>query len=157
MDIQLIPVAPEKRSLLNDMLIDYEKELINEARSYKYLDTYFTDKERYPYFIMMNNQVVGFVLVNAYTTVAKNAKSIGEFYVVKEHRAKGIGTEAAKEAFSLFPGKWEVRELTENIQGQVFWRKVIQEYTHNNYEEVVLDTKEWKGPVQTFNTDRYSF
>jgi hypothetical protein len=35
--------------------------------------------------------------------------------------------------------------------GVQFWRKVIAEYTHGNYQETVLDQETWSGPAQSFD------
>ncbi|WP_255454171.1 hypothetical protein [Pontibacillus sp. HMF3514] len=33
------------------------------------------------------------------------------------------------------PGKWEVSQLPENKDFQVFWRKVLDDFTNGDYKE----------------------
>ena len=75
---------------------------------------------------------------------------IAEFFVMRKYRRMGVGRTAAFAAFEQFPGHWEVSQIFQNLPAQHFWRKVIAEYTHGNYREVVLDNEVWQGPVQTF-------
>ena len=69
---------------------------------------------------------------------------------MKKYRKEGIGKQAAFYLFDLFPGTWEVAELETNLPAQIFWRKVISEYTDNNYLEIRKDN--WHGPIQHFTT-----
>jgi predicted acetyltransferase len=90
------------------------------------------------------------VLVNGHTLVNKDGKNIAELYVKKEFRKNGIGKMISFRVFDLFKGNWEVRQIKENILAQKFWKKVIGEYTNNNYQEIILDDENWCGFVQTF-------
>ncbi|QQG44662.1 MAG: GNAT family N-acetyltransferase [Candidatus Roizmanbacteria bacterium] len=152
MNITLVPIGLQEKEHLNNLLIKYKKELTGNLGRYKYLDSYFEEKDRYPFFIKVDGNVAGFVLVNNYSIVAKGAKSIGEFFVEQKYRKQGVGKEAAKKVFDLFPGKWEIRQLHSNPQGQIFWRKVIKEYIDDNYQEVMLNNEKWHGTAQIFKT-----
>ena len=46
-----------------------------------------------------------------------------------------MGKKAARRAFDLFPGNWQVRELLANTPAQAFWRRIIDEYTGGDYVE----------------------
>ena len=98
-----------------------------------------------------DNALAGFVLVNEYYYISKGAKTIAEFFVLKKYRRQGIGEEAAKQVFNLFPGRWEIGELRGNKNAQSFWRKIIGDYTKGNYKEIELDNERWHGPIQTFD------
>ena len=74
--------------------------------------------------------------------------------MLKEFRKKGVGKSAAVKVFAMFPGKWEIKEMKQNIGSQSFWRKTINDYTNGKYSEVVLNNKSWKGPVQMFDNSR---
>jgi predicted acetyltransferase len=153
MNISLIPIPQEDKKALAGILSEYQKELLgeNSPSEYKYLDSYWESADRFPFFIALDGKRVGFVFVNGYTLVIKNAQSIAEFYIAKEFRKKGIGRIAAIKTFELFPGKWEIREMKDNIVAQGFWRKVISDYTNNEYAEIILNNNQWNGPVQTFD------
>jgi predicted acetyltransferase len=157
MEISLITVKSNQKELLNELLLTYEQELTGQTETYKYLESYFEDKDRFPFFILVDGDIAGFVLVNHFSVVAKEAYSIGEFFVVKKYGGQGVGKTAAINTFNSFPGKWEIRELFSNQPGQAFWRKIIKEYTNNNFQEQILDTDIWHGPIQTFNNTNRNY
>jgi predicted acetyltransferase len=97
---------------------------------YDYLDNYWTQKEHYPFLVRIEQQLAGFVLVNNYVCITGNTRSIAEFFVMRKYRRYGVGRLVACTIFDQLPGKWEVRQIQENIIAQAFWRAVIQQYTH---------------------------
>jgi len=153
MNIHLVQVDIKEKGTLGNLIKEYQKEILGlkKVEEYKYLDSYWQEPERHPYYIKVDDTTVGFVLVNNFSLIEKGARSISEFYIKKEFRNKGIGKLTAFKVFDLFRGKWEIRELSDNAQAQNFWRKVIYEYTHNNYLETLLDNENWRGPVQVFD------
>jgi len=151
-EVNLVLIKKESKKILKQLIKEYEQELlkVEQVEEYKYLDSYWEKENRFPFFIELDNKLAGFTLINDYNLVNKGGKNIAEFYIKKEFRQKGIGKLAAMKVFDLFKGKWEIRELKENIEGQIFWRKVISEYTNNNFKEVTLESEIWVGPVQFF-------
>jgi len=83
-------------------------------------------------------------------SAAHGTHSIGEFFILKKYRRQGVGRVVAHQVFDLFPGRWSVGQIENNCPAQAFWRKVISEYTHGDYQEIWQNDEEWKGPVQTF-------
>lgn len=136
---------------------DYEtyESYINESGECKYLSSYFTDPDRSAFFIYADDKIAGFVLINVHTLIEERAHSIAEFYVVPNFRRQGIGERAAELAFRQFPGKWEVAQMEANQSALRFWRKVISSVTKGQYEETILDSEIWHGPVQTFDIDQH--
>lgn len=159
MNIELKLVDKRDMKLLEELIGKYQKEiLISESvSSYKYLASYWEKSDRYPYFIKLGRDILGFALVNSYSIVVEGSKSISEFYIKKEYRKKGIGKKTAIEIFKLFPRKWEIRELRDNISAQNFWRRVIREYTSGKYSEVEINNDKWNGYVQTFDNSSIAF
>lgn len=153
MNINLVLVNIKQKDLLRNMVKDYREELFESKNpgEYKYFDSYFNKKSYKPYFIKVDNQIVGFILVNKYSIVEIKANSIAEFYVKKEYRNKGIGKTAAYKVFNMFPGKWEIREREKNIMAYKFWNKVIGEYTNQSFSELILNNEDWNGPIQIFS------
>lgn len=121
---------------------------------YKYFDHYWTEPDRIPFLIYVENKIAGFVLINDHSHIFNDRAThvIAEFFVMRKYRRHGIGTNVAQRIFEMFPGKWEVPQTENNRIAQAFWRKVIHDYTNGNYKEIHLDTDSWKGPVQTFTT-----
>jgi predicted acetyltransferase len=133
---------------------DNEDVARNGLFEYKYLDHYWTDADRHAFFIDVDGNLAGFVLVNRQTIVVENANTIAEFFVMRKYRRHGIGESVVREIFGRFPGEWEVREIAENSAAQSFWRNVIHKYTDGQYLECCLNDERWNGPVQTFRSPR---
>ena len=164
MHIEILEVHYDQKSVLQHLLELYHYDLseidgdeLDEfgLYGYKYLDLYWTEEKRIPFFIKADGKYTGFVLINAYHlgfhSANANTRSIAEFFVMRKYRRKGIGAYVAKTIFDHYPGPWEVRQTATNGVAQTFWRKVIGDYTNGQYKEVVLDDEHWKGPVQLFN------
>lgn len=75
-----------------------------------------------------------------------------EFFVMRQHRRRGVGAGAATMLFDRFPGSWEVGQVRENAPAQAFWRQVIGRYTDGAFDEIDMDDDRWVGPVQCFET-----
>lgn len=110
---------------------------------YPYIDAYWTEKGRYPFFIRADGRLAGLVLVRScceYTDLS-SPHSIAEFFVMKKYRHKGVGRTAAVKIFDMFPGGWEVARWTVNKPAGEFWSKVIGEYTGGDYDIISLPEK----------------
>ena len=120
---------------------------------YRYLDSYWTEIDRFPFLIFVNHKIAGFILVNSHTCIYQKgeAKSIAEFFVMRKYRRRRIGKRVAFYIFRKFPGKWEVQQTMRNKTAQLFWRSVIGEYTGGNFTETVMDSENWHGPIQSFD------
>lgn len=119
---------------------------------YPYLDHYWVEIERSPYLVRVDGSLAGFVLVARYNylTGQKDTWVMAEFFIMRKYRHQGIGEHVADRIFDHFPGAWQVGQITENAAAITFWRKVIARYTHDHYEEHLLDNDNWRGPVQSF-------
>ncbi|MEK4511980.1 GNAT family N-acetyltransferase [Paenibacillus anaericanus] len=132
---------------------EYYPEDVNEngLYEYKYFDHYWTETGRHPYFIRVEGILAGFALVREIeTTDNSTIYSIAEFFVMKKYRHQGIGQYVAAELFNKFNGVWKVAQIETNKPAQKFWRKTIEGYTNNNFQEIREDG--WDGPIQTFST-----
>ena len=118
-----------------------------------YIPLYWKESGRSPFLIIVDGKVAGFVLVNGWTMRwgHADAHSIGEFFVMRRYRRRGVGRTAAIAAFTLFPGQWEVAQIAPNIEGIAFWRDVISGYTEGRYEEITYDDERWRGSAQYFD------
>ena len=61
-----------------------------------------------------------------------------EFFVLKRARRRGVGRQAARAIFAMFPGVWEVSELPRNGDAVSFWRAVIGEYTGGVFTDGIV-------------------
>lgn len=155
MDI-LVERAPiEQKSVLRNLLELYIYDFtefgpydVDEHGLYGYnhLDCYWNEEGRHPFIVKVDGKIAGFVLVEH--KVEDNYYYMSEFFIMKRYRGKNIGKEVAFQIFNLFPGVWEIAEMKTNIPAQVFWRKIINQYTTGNFEEIVK--AKWNGPIQRF-------
>lgn len=163
MKIEVTQAALDDKSILRQMMelysydfSEYEDTDLDEhgCFGYPWLDHYWTEKGRYPFLVRVDGKLAGFVLVNQYTYLSDSEWAIAEFFIMQKYRAQGIGRYVAFFIFDRFRGKWEVHEIENNISAQIFWRKVISEYTGGQYNEIRWNDGESKGPIQFFqNSD----
>jgi len=152
MKIELKSVEIKDKSVLSEMILEYETEMMGRnVGEYKYLDSYFEKTDRYPYFIKIDNKIAGFVLVNSYLILANEGKTISEFYIIPEYRKSGIGKVAAIMTLDKFRGNWEIRQIRANQKACSFWLHIISEYTKNTFKNRDVNNEKWDGWIQTFN------
>lgn len=105
---------------------------------YNEIDLYFlNDKNRKAYFIMVDNNIAGFVLIDKEFLIlekSKNTYNISEFFILNGYKRKGIGKIIAKKIFDKHQGKWEVRPVPKSKEAYDFWINVIKKYTNDNYK-----------------------
>ena len=162
MQIELSPVEETQKSVLRQLVELYEYDFsefdqndINEFGyfGYKYLDYYWTEEGRAPFFIKVNGSLAGFVLVNDYCYLVKEAgaKSIAEFFVMRKYRRQGIGKTAAFIIFDRYPGHWEVIQQEDNVPSIQFWELVVNEYTRGRFQKKQVQTEDWFGQALIFD------
>lgn len=95
---------------------------------YPYLDYYWTEENRYAYFIKINNKLAGFAMVCGHCYVSDDTDTLfmAEFFVMKKYRKQGVGKEAACEVLKMHPGKWELTVHPNNPGALVFWKKTAE-------------------------------
>ncbi len=90
------------------------------------------------YVIMADGQPAGFVIICA--DQAHLAPGVDyelmDFYITPKYRRQKIGRLAARAAFDLFQGRWQVFQLEQNPPARTFWQSVVGEYTNGNYENL---------------------
>lgn len=119
---------------------------------YRWLDSYWTEKKRFPFFIFADGKIAGFALVNDFCRLCEpgEALSIAEFFVLAGLRRRGIGREAAVKLFRMFPGKWEVVQHRENTPSMDFWESVVYDLTRGQYRKLEAETDDWTGQALIF-------
>ena len=159
MEVLIRPVQREEKAMLSSMLDAYLDELAKFAQEsfpkpYKFLDAYFSEESRHPFFILADRQIAGFALVNLKDPLSNREKqAISEFCILPKFRGQGLGEKGAEQLFDLFPGTWVIRELPGNPADN-FWKKVIQNYTQGNYREYEESNENRKSKVQEFTNSK---
>lgn len=151
MNYELIKATMNDKEILKNLMqfyfydfsefIDAHLEKDGLFGEYKYLDDYWKESSRFPYLVKLDGKHAGFVLVRLIHSTEKKYFSIAEFFIMKKYRLSGLGTLVAHEIFHLHNGLWEVFQIEKNEPAQLFWRKIIGEYTNGEFEERIEDGK----------------
>ncbi|CAM4015415.1 GNAT family N-acetyltransferase [Saccharibacillus endophyticus] len=111
------------------------------------LDDYFEEgNHQFAYVIKREEKYIGFVLVRLIEDLEIRHYSITEFFILKKYRREGMGMAVATDLFNRHKGPWEVHQIESNKGAQIFWKRVINEYTKGQFEERVENGK----TIQTF-------
>lgn len=151
MEICLKPVELKEKGTLQNLLEKYLYEFSqwekmdvdqNGLYGYEYLDFYWTEENRHPFFILADGKLAGFVLVNDEPEVeADTDYTMAEFFVMFKYRKMGVGRTAAFQTFERFPGKWQLKYNPQNKVSSMFWNRVVGEYTGKAYERYLGDRR----------------
>jgi len=143
MDIELKRINVEDKEILKNLIEKYDYEFsqwdnrdVNKLGlyGYDYLDCYWTEEKRWAFFIVVDGNLAGFVMVNNYLEVNEETDySLAEFFVMYKYRRSGVGRFAAIKVFDMFHGKWQLKRHPKNIASVHFWNEVISEYTVGKY------------------------
>ena len=118
--VELVKVTADRKDVLSNLTEKYLYEFSQWDKTdigedglfgYEYLDCYFTEENRFPYFIKVDGKLAGFVLVNDYPEV-----------------------EAVRQVLDRHHGKWQLKRHPHNLASVYFWDKVINELTGGNFE-----------------------
>jgi predicted acetyltransferase len=146
-DVSAVPIEdkPVLRNLMELYMHDFSELTGGDVGDdglfgYRYLDHYWTEPDRHPFMIRVGGKLAGFVLVRSRRRGDGVAESsIAEFFVMRKYRRQSVGRIAVRRVFDMFPGRWEVTQLSENAAAQGFWRDVIADYTGGEFTEALGD------------------
>jgi predicted acetyltransferase len=164
MDVALTPAGPEQEPVFAQLMqlyyYDFSEllgvEIGDDGRfPFAHHRSYWSDPRHHPFLIRVDGHLAGFSVVDARSRLTDEPLwDMSQFFVLRRHRAAGVGARAAVATFDMFRGRWEVREVARNTPAQAFWRKVIDRYTGGRFTEVMWDDDRWRGPVQCFDNAR---
>lgn len=96
---------------------------------YKYFDNYFIESTRKALFIICDGKIVGFMMLNNHSFIGQNPDYvIAEFSIFPIYRKKGIAQEAIANAFSQYPGNWELKFSLKNKPAVNLWYKSTETF-----------------------------
>lgn len=143
MNIEIVPVGIEEKEILRNLLEKYDYEFskydnrdVNKLGlyGYKYLDNYWTEENRHAFFVLVDKNLAGFVMINNFPESREETDySMSEFFIMHKYRRRGVGSYVAKKVFDMFKGKWQLKRHPKNLPSVHFWDKVIGEYTQGRY------------------------
>lgn len=97
---------------------------------YQYLDHYWTEKGRYPYLFFSGKEIAGFALVRR----IEKQYSMGEFFILRKFRRRGLGLRSATEILKKHGGDWITHFLKTNEIAERFWEKVALNLSSGSIE-----------------------
>jgi predicted acetyltransferase len=117
-----------------------------------YLPEYWTESGRHALLIRLGDKPVGFALINTHSHRGGSIeRNMGEFFVARKYRRRGVAAEAVGQILALYPGRWEVAVVERNIAAKAFWPRAIA--AAPNASDLVRlegDGEHWRGPIWTF-------
>ena len=116
------------------------------------LADYWQKPGHWAFLIRADERLAGFACVRRLRENPTPLYDVGEFFVVRKYRRRGVGRHVARELFTRFAGEWQVRELIDNAPATRFWRRVIGEITAGRFAEATEQTDDGPQVVQRFNT-----
>jgi predicted acetyltransferase len=165
-NIEIIEARPQDKSILSHLielyLYDFSEfmgwDVGNDGRfGDDGLKGCWTEPWRHPFLVKVDGSIAGFVIADGRSQLSgdEHTMDMGEFFILRKYRRKGIGYRVASDIFDLFPSKWEVRQLALNVDAQTFWRKVINRYTNNQFYEISWNNEHYCGVAQLFNNKAF--
>jgi len=116
------------------------------------LDLYWREEDRIPLLFRIAGRPIGFALLNRHAHSGLPLDwSMAEFFIVRKHRRGGVGTQATRAVFTLYPGLWEAAVARKNVGALAFWRRAVSGCPGvEAVEETDHQTAEWNGPILRF-------
>lgn len=139
-EIAVISAAAEQKSIVANLLELYahdfsgfhELHLGEDGRfGYPDLPLYWQDANRHPFLVRVDGRLAGLALIRKGSQVTGNEAvwDMAEFFVVRGHRRRGIGTQVAHQVWRRLPGWWEIRVMQANAPALEFWERAVQSFT----------------------------
>lgn len=132
---------------LYEMTSYYPDEMDQQGNyHYGYFDAYFSDPERKAFFILNDEKMIGFVMLNPYSAIGRHPDyTIAEFTIFPSYRRKHYAFDAAKLILANYRGQWEIKYNEKNLGAKNLWTTVTASYSPRVYqlneEETVLAFK----------------
>jgi predicted acetyltransferase len=129
MPIKLRAVDAGEKSQLRDMLSVYLLELSQYGDvdlNYRFFDSYWSDADRWAYFIETQDCIAGFFLVNTCSPSGKGTDfTLAECYLLPAFRGAGYGRTAFSSLLQSRPGVWELSVMSRNSPARTFWQRTL--------------------------------
>ena len=122
---------------------------------YSKLPFYWSEPDRrFAFLIRCDGRVAGFILATRGSPVVTdpNVLDVAEFFVLRQYRRGGTGSQAAFVLWNRLRGTWIVRVLETNGGALTFSRNTVATFTGGRFDErgVTTGPNEWR--VLSFDT-----
>lgn len=148
--LEVIRALPEEQPILANLLELYAHDFSEfhdvhigaDGRfGYPRLPLYWSEPDRHPFLVWWDGQLAGFVLVKRGSEISGDLViwDMAEFFVLRGHRRRGMGTQIAHDVWTRFPGLWEVRVMQSNGSANQFWARAIASFTGEAVDPVHIE------------------
>jgi predicted acetyltransferase len=162
-DVELIPATPEQEPILANLLELYIHDFSeflpvelgpNGRFHYPDLPLYWSDPDRYPFVINTDGKLAGLAFVKKELSPdsAGAVWDVVEFFIVRAHRRRGIGLNAARKLWVRLPGPWQVRVMQSNGPACAFWQTAIQSFAGKLIDPLTIENHGQKWNVFRFQS-----
>ncbi|EJG1735715.1 GNAT family N-acetyltransferase [Vibrio parahaemolyticus] len=144
MEVQLVKIEREERHVLENLFCYYIYDMSeymkwNPAKDGTFggydvskFDPYWNRDDHIPYFIKVNNELAGFVLIRRYPSDL-TLYDVAQFFVLRKFKGQGVGKLVLAQVVKAFPGKWQIRILLENSGALSFWKSAVSNIVGEDY------------------------
>lgn len=143
---EIVQVKEEDKDIIKNLfplfahdISEYDEDEDVDSRgrfAIEFLDMYWKEQDLIPLLINVKGRIAGFILLQTgkYAPPSKEDYYIGQFFILKRYRRKGIGKEAVRQLFIRYPGKYLIGQLINNIPAIKFWKSAYS-YCEVQYSE----------------------
>lgn len=136
-NLEIIKVKEDDKDIIKNLfplfihdISEYDSDEDVDARGafdIDFLEMYWRECDLIPLLIKVQERIAGFILLQTgkYAPPSKEDYYIGQFFILKGYRRKGIGKEAVRKLLNKFPGKYLVGQLPNNIPAIRFWKSAF--------------------------------
>ena len=98
-----------------------------------HLEHFRANPDEYPGFLIFyRGAPAGFAFV---TGASRTLRTIGEFFVVRAVRRRGVGEYVARTLIERYPGPWEIAFQDNNPGAPEFWKRVVASIVGDAWRE----------------------
>lgn len=118
------------------------------------LDRYWSNEGFHPLLIHVEERLAGFALINTHSRRGDMVElNMAELFIAREHRRRGVATEAVHLILAQYPGRWEVAVAEHNVAAKMFWPRTLAATPNvSRLARLEGDSKHWRGPIWSFQT-----
>ena len=110
----------------------------NGTPIYKWFDYYWSDKDRYPIYLIIDGEIAGLALIRELENCIYD---FAEFYVLPQFRKDGNALWFATEITNLFEGQFNFSTRFTNPRAIKFWSKFSANFDKSEY----VDDDIWRN------------
>jgi|tagenome__1003787_1003787.scaffolds.fasta_scaffold20615173_2 predicted acetyltransferase len=155
LDVELVPVTPDLHDVVARLWQLYRHDLSEFRDSYPDADGLYRtgplaaylagEDDRSALLVRHGESAVGFVLLRGLT---ERPAVLGEFFVSRAVRRRGVGHQVATEVMRSSPGRWVIAFQEENPRAARFWRRVATDLAGTTWTEqrIPVPDKPWLPP-----------